>query len=667
EILGIGKRDTATVLNLFTEIEILTDQQDLTVLVDISKSPENSKKTYSKYFKLEVALLRWLLQGYNGSAVRLDLREANRAMEEVNTDSDVPMIRNLLRYWEWTRVLEKERISVGMWVYKIRFRSKKAEMDAVLDKVKERQAWAGRIVDAFVEMANSDKVIGKPKERLVEFSVVSLKRKLEFSDSLQRVATVPDYEKYLLYLQSIEAINLKDGLMIYYNRLNIKRKQLDNKKGYTKEDYAKLDHHYAKKVEQVHIIGEYAKRLLNNYQESIAFTDDYFRMEYQAFLKKYFPGRRRTEIRRSLTPPKYREIFGGLSTEQEAAVIDNRSDKILVAAGPGSGKTRVLVRKMASLLLLEDIKSEQFLMLAFSRPAANEFRQRLKVLVPGSVNHVDIFTYHSFAFNLLGKVGVLDQADEIIPLATEAIRADKVSLEKVAAKSVIVLDEFQDISDREWSFIQAICERAEKVRLIVAGDDDQSIYEFRGSSVQFMQELAKGTNAKVYPLTKNYRSKKNIVEFANQFLQRLPQENRMKKGQILISDQSENGLIILNKYQKGYLLEPMAQAVKRRNLPGSTAVLTATNEEALQVVTLLKQYGLPAMLITSQAGYALCNLVELKAFTQIILQEADQDLGQITQGRWNSARDEIRRRFSASQKLGLVDHIITSFEDEFQR
>ena len=61
--------------------------------------------------------------------------------------------------------------------------------------------------------------------------------------------------------------------------------------------------------------------------------------------------------------------MGELDIDQRIIVDDNKSDYILVLAGPGSGKTKVLVHKIASLLLLEDIKPEQFLMLTFSKAA----------------------------------------------------------------------------------------------------------------------------------------------------------------------------------------------------------------------------------------------------------------------------------------------------------
>lgn len=88
---------------------------------------------------------------------------------------------------------------------------------------------------------------------------------------------------------------------------------------------------------------------------------------------------------------------------QSQIINDADSPYIVVAAGPGSGKTRVLVHKLASLIILESVKSEQLLMLTFSRAAATEFKKRLVELIGNAANYVEIKTFHSYCFDLLGK------------------------------------------------------------------------------------------------------------------------------------------------------------------------------------------------------------------------------------------------------------------------
>ena len=116
-------------------------------------------------------------------------------------------------------------------------------------------------------------------------------------------------------------------------------------------------------------------------------------MDYKRFVTKYFKGERLHEIEINVTPDKYKQLFGTLSNKQMQIISDKDSRCIVVAAGPGSGKTRVLVHKLASLLLLEDVKHEQLLMLTFSRAAATEFKQRLMGLIGNAAHFVEMVTW----------------------------------------------------------------------------------------------------------------------------------------------------------------------------------------------------------------------------------------------------------------------------------
>ncbi|MFD2146728.1 UvrD-helicase domain-containing protein [Mucilaginibacter antarcticus] len=148
----------------------------------------------------------------------------------------------------------------------------------------------------------------------------------------------------------------------------------NNKIGYKADDYQKLEQYYQNRTQQIHIVGEYAQKMIDDYVGALQFVDDYFRLNYPSFLNKYFKGSRQQEISMNLTPAKYRELIGELSPTQMTIISDKTSKYIVVAAGPGSGKTKVLVHKLASLMMLEDIKHEQLLMLTFSRAAATEFK-----------------------------------------------------------------------------------------------------------------------------------------------------------------------------------------------------------------------------------------------------------------------------------------------------
>ena len=76
-----------------------------------------------------------------------------------------------------------------------------------------------------------------------------------------------------------------------YNRLTIDRVEQDNKVRYKDEDYQKLNQFYEHKVQQIHIVGEYAKKMIGDYKEALKFVDDYFQLNYPSFLNKYFQGK----------------------------------------------------------------------------------------------------------------------------------------------------------------------------------------------------------------------------------------------------------------------------------------------------------------------------------------------------------------------------------------
>ncbi len=360
---------------------------------------------------------------------------------------------------------------------------------------------------------------------LIEFSIQELKDAILLAQDMYITdVTIDDMEDTLFYLSRIEAVMIEGGFLVVYNKLSIERVEKNNRIQYKEENYEKLDQYYKQKVQQIHIVGEYAKKMIRNYHEALQFVDDYFNLNYSSFLAKYFPGSRQDEIKRTLTPEKFKKLFGSLSPSQLAIIKDSKSH-IVVAAGPGSGKTRVLVHKLASLLLTEDVKHEQLLMLTFSRSAATEFKKRLLELIGNAAVFIEIKTFHSYCFDLMGRVGNLSQADEILKKAIEKIKSGEIETNRIT-KTVLVVDEAQDMNEDEYSLVEALMEQNEDMRVIVVGDDDQNIYGFRGSDSKYMQKLILAKQAAKYELNENYRSKQNIVAFSNQWAEGI--KNRMK-------------------------------------------------------------------------------------------------------------------------------------------
>lgn len=397
--------------------------------------------------------------------------------------------------------------------------------------------------------------------------------------------------------------------------------------------------------------------MISDYRDALQFVDDYFQLNYSSFLRKYFPGSKSDALKLRMTPAKFNQLFGELAPTQLKIINDNESKHILVAAGPGSGKTRVLVHKLASLLLMEDVKHEQLLMLTFSRAAATEFKKRLLKLIGNAAHYVEIKTFHSYCFDLLGKVGSLEHSSVILKRTVDKIKANEVEANRIT-KTVLVIDEAQDMDQDEFDLVLALMGQNEEMRVIAVGDDDQNIYEFRGASSKHLELFIKNNNANKYELIENYRSKNNLVEFSNQFVTNI--RHRLKSTPI-IAKQTDNGKIKLVRYQSSNLIIPVVNNILSTGLTGTTCVLTKTNEEALQVTGLLLKHGMQAKLVQTIDGFNLYNLLEVRFFLNSL--HLSNDLFLISDEVWTSAKKELTEKFRNSTQLEACTRILTKFEE----
>jgi ATP-dependent DNA helicase RecQ len=667
DILGIGKNDTRRLINELKGLRIIGDDRDLTAFVNISPgSKSNSIKILEKFSGLETRLLQLIKGDTRVLLKKISLKELNHTLRENNIESDIESLRTVLMIWKVRGLIGKNRLDRQNHIYEIQFKKAFPEIQAA---VTGRLELARRILKLLFINAGTLNDSEDSADTLVEFSINELKKYVESHHLFKKTYSLTDYDKTLLYLNEIYAIKLDRGLFVFYTPYAITRCDMDNKRQYTNKEYRKFENFYLRRIEQIHIVGEYTKKLSRNYQEAMVFVDDYFNLEYPVFIKKYFP-RRMSQIQKPITEQQFKELFKDLSPTQLKIINDNQSRAILVAAGPGSGKTRVLVHKVASLLTLEDVRTEQFLMLTFSRAAALEMKERLRGLIKQTANYIDIYTFHSFAFTIAEIKGDLEQSGSIIPRATEMIESGSAA-HKVENKSVLVIDEFQDIGADEFALIQSIINAAKEIRVVAVGDDDQNIFEFRGSSLQYMRTFKKTFQAKIYHLNTNYRGKNNLVQFSNLFIKKLT--DRVKAGQDLVSSEPGfNGKITITKYKSSPLITPLVNDVIRQQGPGTvgnnctTAVLTTTNEEALQVYSLLRQNGCSAKLLVSYSGFSLKCLVELKLFSHLIKEITQKSEDKIIEReKWLAAQKQMMENFSRSKQLDLASTIIDSFEKQY--
>lgn len=656
DLLGLQKETVIRIVNLLRQEKILADSMDLKAFVKSNPTAENNAiNLTARYIALEAYLLRLL----KNKPILFHLKELNeKASSQLQYDITPAYIKTILNIWAiqgWIAKRRDDRDANYYWI------EPKQSIEKLKDNLEQRRAFAGTIVRFLFEKAKySAEEMGE--EVLVEFSVLEAIQHFTKNNSLyERNVSFKDIENTLFYLSRIDAIQIEGGFMVLYQRLTIERKEENVQRRYKNDDYKKLEEYYNNKIQQIHIVGEYAQRMLRNYTGALQFVDDYFQLNYSSFLNKYFPGKKKHDITIKMTKRKFEEIYGGLSLEQSPVVNDNTNQYIVVAAGPGSGKTRVLVHKLASLLQFEDVKHDQLLMLTFSRAAVSEFKLRLQKLVGNAAYRLQIRTFHSFCFDLLGRMGDLQRAKDIIIEAANKIRSKEILLNRIT-KTVLVIDEAQDINQQEFELIKVLVEKNEDMRVILVGDDDQNIYEWRGASPECLLWFLNEKKAQKYTLLDNYRSKEEILALSNQFVTCI--QNRLKEEPI-ISKMGKGGKVVITRYHSQSLIVPVIDHIVQTGLSGSTSVLTKTNEEAAMIAGLLIQNELPAKLVQSNEGFDLWNMQELRFFSNQI-SNARQKEPIVDPELFEQAIQKLKACFLHSPNLELVLKIIDRFGQEYQ-
>ncbi len=99
---------------------------------------------------------------------------------------------------------------------------------------------------------------------------------------------------------------------------------------------------------------------------------------------------------------------------------------------------------------------------------------------------MEIKTFHSYCFDLIGQRGSLEKSEDVVKTAVAYIREGKVE-KCFITKSILVIDEAQDMSMDEFLLVEELIRNNEDLRIVAVGDDDQNIYKFRGSSSMYMK------------------------------------------------------------------------------------------------------------------------------------------------------------------------------------
>ena len=373
--------------------------------------------------------------------------------------------------------------------------------------------------------------------------------------------------------------------------------------------------------------------------------------------------------------------------ENKSSIIDSLNDaqriavsapdqSMLVLAGAGSGKTRVLVHRIAWQIEVQNLSIHNILAVTFTNKAAKEMRGRIEDLLNISAQAMWIGTFHGLAHRLLRRHAkqaklpttfqVMDSDDQLRIIKRlvkslniddskwppkqvmwfinaqkdEGIRARHIvesgdlyqrtmlmlykAYEEICDRSGLVdfaelllrahellrdnedllefyqdrfkqvhVDEFQDTNTIQYAWLRLLTEG--KDNLFVVGDDDQSIYGWRGAKIENLHNFQTHyPNHKFIKLEQNYRSTGNILKSANALIAR----NDSRLGKELWTDAGEGELISLysafNEQDEAYfVVEKIRQWVKDGGLRQDIAILYRSNAQSRQFEEKLMTTGTP--------------------------------------------------------------------------
>ena len=545
ESLGIASNDTA-----------------ITVFVHIGVQ-DSSQARLQEASSLEASLIAWLREQapdlVKGEKSQLNIRLASQQLRDGGEPQALPhVIERLLR--GIARDGRDEEESVGsLQVHKrgrehllLRLGRDWAPLD---ETAQRRRTAASLLLRALVAAAPSQ---ARGKDVQVETTLGKLTGVLAEDMHLQSRSPSKLLDRALLWLHEQGVVTLGKGLTVFRPAMTIHLEKTS--KRFTHADYQPLRLHYDEQVMQIHIMAAYAERGMASMKEALQLAEDYFTMEKSKFIAKWLPNKA-AELVQQTTPESWQRIVGSLGSPQQQRIVadDRENTNVLALAGPGSGKTRALVHRIAYLVRAKRQNPAGILALVYNRHAAVDIKRRLFDLIGEDARGVTVSTCHRFAMRMLGAsfagqaataddrtfAGLLKQAVALI--TGEGLPEDEAEAQRellMEGYRWILVDEYQDIGGDEYALIAAIAGRSvedpgSRLCIFAVGDDDQNIYTFKGASVEFIRRFEQDYNAKPVYLTENYRSTAHIIAAANQAI--APARERMKAGRDIAIDRRRKG------------------------------------------------------------------------------------------------------------------------------
>ena len=397
----------------------------------------------------------------------------------------------------------------------------------------------------------------------------------------------------------------------------------------------------------------------------------------------------------------------GLNDRQKEAV-EHTEGPLLIMAGAGSGKTRVLTHRMAYILSEKDVNPWNILAITFTNKAAKEMKERVSALVGPDANDMWVSTFHSMCVRILRReaeaIGfnrsftIADPSEQqtLIKRIIKELNLDKdkfsykMLLGRISdAKNNLMLpddyrqnysgyiedvvadvyeryqkglqaaqsfdfddlimytvklfdqqpdilkyyqqkfhyihvDEYQDTNEAQYKLVKHLGDYFHNV--CVVGDADQSIYGWRGANMENILNFEKDyPNSTTILLEQNYRSTKNILQAANNVINK----NTYRKDKTLWTDNDKGELISYYRAQNerdesNYVISKIKTAINNQSLSyGDFAILYRTNAQSRVMEENLVKANMPYRIVGGLKFYDRKEIKDILAYLRLLANPSD--------------------------------------------
>ena len=397
------------------------------------------------------------------------------------------------------------------------------------------------------------------------------------------------------------------------------------------------------------------------------------------------------------------QILEGLNKEQKAAVT-HLDGPLLILAGAGSGKTRVITYRIAYMMKKHNVAPSSILAITFTNKAANEMRQRIEGLVGDRSKYIWCGTFHSIFARLLRRhaellgysqnFSIIDTDDQLklikeamkeLDIADSQFKPKSVQIEISNAKNkfvgveeyqllagkeyflgvvariykryqekliannamdfddilvnmvklldqnpdicelyrakfrYIMVDEYQDTNETQYRAVMKLASGSGNI--CVVGDDDQSIYSFRGADVRLILKFEKDfPGARVIKLEENYRSTKTILDAANCVISN---NTKRKSKRLRTEGQQGEKIIVMNADTSAGEADFVGRTIKMMVDKGKfkfsdCAVLYRMNALSRNIETTLHNLGIPFRVYGGMRFYDRKEIKDVLAYLRLI-------------------------------------------------